>query len=89
MSIAFVFCGFQILVAMPTAVLLLIQIGVGGCLCPSSSSVFLIGMPSCAFIKSAPSSDSAADDITFSIILASECIGPLYGAFFVVLLLRK
>ena len=44
-------------------------IGVGGCLFPISSSDWRAGMASLQLMKSAPSSASAADDITALMIL--------------------
>jgi hypothetical protein len=44
MSIAFVCRGWMLLFTMPSAVLLLVCIGMGGCLCPISLSVFHCGM---------------------------------------------
>ena len=38
--------------------------GVGGCVCPSSANVSLMVRPSFTLTKSAPNSDSAADDAT-------------------------
>ena len=54
---------------MPSAVLLSVLIGVAGCGCPNSSQVIRSGSISRAFINMAPTSDSAADDITDLIII--------------------
>ena len=51
--------------AIPVAVILLQCIGVGGCLCPISSSVILMIFPSFALMNKAASSASAADAITY------------------------
>jgi accessory gene regulator protein AgrB len=48
----------------PVAVVLSVSIGVGGCLFPNSSNVVLRIAPSFAFMKTAPVSASAAEDIT-------------------------
>ncbi len=64
MSIAFVCCGWVLLLTTPSAVLLLVCIGIGGYLCPISSSVCCWGMALWALMYSAPSSALAADDMT-------------------------
>ena len=61
----------------PSAVLLSVRIGVGGCGWSSSSNVFLIGDNSSAFMYSPRTSASVADPITVLIIFASTYIGPL------------
>jgi hypothetical protein len=60
------FCAFRFIVPLlyPVAVLLSVSICLGGCLCPNSSNVFLRTFPSYAFIKTAPISASAAEDMT-------------------------
>ena len=77
MSIAFNFFR-TLLFTTPNAVVLSIWIGVGGCLCPISSSNCRCGMASCELIKSAASSASAADDITARMICEVVCIAPLF-----------
>ena len=62
---------------MPLAVLLSVRSGVAGCGCPNSSHVIHNGSMSRAFMNSAPTSASAADDITDLIIFAMTDIGPL------------
>ena len=63
---------------MPSAVLLSVLIGVAGCGCPNySSHVIRNGSISRAFINIAPTSDSAADDITDLIIFAMTDMDPL------------
>ena len=62
---------------MPSAVLLSVLIGVAGCGCPTSLLVIRNGSMSCAFMNIAPTSDSAADDITDLIIFAMTDIDPL------------
>ena len=78
MSIAFVRFGCIVCFTTPNAVELSICIGVGGCLCPISSSRCRIGTASRELIYSAPSSASAADDITAFIICATVNTAPLF-----------
>ena len=54
----------MLLVMMPSAVLLLVWIGVGGCLCPISSSRCCSGMALRALMYNALSAASAVNDIT-------------------------
>ena len=54
----------MVLITIPTVVVLLMCIGVGGCGCPSSARTSRKTFASCAFRKSAPSSASAADAAT-------------------------
>ena len=77
MSMAFILLGWMFLLATPTAVLLSICIGVLGCLCPISCSVFLQGTASRALINIAPSSAFAADDMTALMIWAVLSTAPL------------
>ena len=51
--------------------------GVGGCGCPISISVFLMGTALRAFMYMAPISASAADDMTALIICATVWTAPL------------
>ena len=60
----------MLLVTTPCAVVLSVCIGISGCVCPISSSDWSAGMASLQLTKSAPSSASAADDITALMILA-------------------
>ena len=55
----------------PFAVLLSVCSGIGCCLCPSSSSVVMNGIASCAFQNRLPHSASDADPIAAFIIFAS------------------
>ena len=55
----------------------LIVVPSGGCMCPRSISVFHIGTDSCVFMYNSPHSASAADAITYFIILDTMNIGPL------------
>jgi hypothetical protein len=64
MSMAFVRFCFIVPLLYSVAVVLSVYIGVGGCLCPNSSNIVLRTAPSLAFIKNAPISASAADEIT-------------------------
>ena len=61
----------------PSAVLLSVRIGVGGCGWSNSSSVVFIGGNSSAFVYIPPTLALAADPITALIIFASTYIGPL------------
>jgi hypothetical protein len=63
----------------PSAVELLVCIGVFGCICPISSNMFLMYTVSFALMKSAPSSASAADDMTALITCAMLRMAPLFG----------
>ena len=58
------------------AVALSVFNGVGGCGCPSSSSMYLIGLAVCALWKRAAVSASAALDTTCLIVLHSVRSGP-------------
>ena len=72
----------NLLFSSPFAVDLSVCIGVFGCRCPSSSSVFLAGTTSLQFINSAPSSASAADDITAFIIRETFITAPLFAGIY-------
>jgi hypothetical protein len=71
----------------PVAVVLSVYIGVGGCLCPNSSNVVLRTAPSLAFIKTAPFSASAADNIMCLRTLLMIKIAPLLRFLSVLVLL--
>jgi hypothetical protein len=77
MSIAFdPFClivSFKI----PNAVELSVRSVIGGCVCPSSVSVTLSGVPLWALWKHASTSDSAAEATTFLMMEATLRIDPL------------
>ena len=77
MSMAFIVLGWMFLLATPMAVLLSICIGVLGCLCPISCSIFLQGTASRALINIALSSASAANDMRALMIWAILSIAPL------------
>ena len=68
-----------IVLTTPSTVVLLVCIGVGGCLCPISSSACCADMDYLQFLYRAPSSASAAEDITALIICAVVRIAPLFG----------
>ena len=63
----------------PKAVLLSVCISVGGCLCPMISSACRAGIAYLQFIKRAPSSDSAAEDITALMIWYTVRMAPLFA----------
>ena len=66
-----------LLVTTPCAVVLYVYIDVGGCVCPISSRAWRAGMASLQLMKSAPSSASAADDMTALMIFAIVNTAPL------------
>ena len=68
MSIACSAYGIILFVSSACAVELSVCNGVRGCGCPCSSSVWCIAMAVFALMNNAPSSASAADDITALII---------------------
>jgi hypothetical protein len=76
MSIAFVRFCLIVPLLYPVAVVLSVSIGVGGCLCPSSSNVVLRTAPSFVLMKTAPISASAAEDITCFRTLLTIKIAP-------------
>ncbi len=78
MSIAFEALGIILLVSRACAVALSVFIGVSGCGWPSSSSVCHIDTAVFAFMKSAPNSASAADDMTARIICDMLSTAPLF-----------
>ena len=57
----------------PSAVLLSVFNGTGSCLWPSSSSVIISWIASCAFMYNLPHSASAADDITCCFSALDAC----------------
>ena len=66
-------------VTTPSDVVLSVCMGVGGCLCPISSRAWRAGIASRQLMKRAPSSASAADDMTAFIICATVRTAPLFG----------
>ena len=67
----------MLLVTKPCVVVLAVCIGVGGCVCPNSSSDWCAGISSLQLMKSDPSSASAADDMTALMIFAIVNTAPL------------
>ena len=63
--------------------------GVGGCVCPNSSSMILIYTALCAIMYSPASSASVADDMTFLMMCAMFGIAPLFGGMVVLLVERS
>ena len=83
MSMALSAFGKILLVSSACAVALSVCIGVRGCGCPSSMSVFHIEMAVFALMNRAPSSASATDDMTARIICEVLRTTPLLmGIFF-------
>ena len=78
MSITSVAFGVIMLVRTPCAVELSVWIGVRGCGWPISTRVVLTGTANFALMNIAPSSASAADDITALIIWEMFKIAPLF-----------
>jgi hypothetical protein len=71
----------------PVAAVLSVSIVVGGLGCPNSSNVVRRTAPSLAFIKTAPISASAAEDITRLRTLLMIKIAPLVSFFSLLVLL--
>ena len=69
----------MLLVTTPFTVVFFVCIGVGGCVCPISSSDCHAGMVSFQLTKSAPSSASADYDMTALMILAIVNTDPFLG----------
>ena len=69
----------MLLVTAPCAVVLYVCIGVGGCVFTISSRDWRASMASLQLMKSAPSSASAADDMTALMILAIFSTDTLLG----------
>ena len=82
MSIALVRFGCILLLISPSAVVLSVWIGVLGWGWPISSSIWRRWTASFALMNSAPSSASAAHDITALMIVAIVRIAPLLGGNF-------
>ncbi len=76
MSIDFNFF-ITLLFTTPSAVVLSVCIGVGGCLCLEYSSVFRAGMASRQLMKRVPISASTADEMTALMIWEIVRIKPL------------
>ena len=77
MSMAFNAFGRILLVSSACAVELSVWMGVLGCVCPNSSSVCRMDTAVLALMNNAPSSASAADDITALIICEMFNTAPL------------
>jgi hypothetical protein len=75
------FC-FVVPLLYPVAVVLYVYIGVGGCGCPNYSNVVRRTAPSLAFMKTAPISASADEDITCLRTFSDDQNCPV-GKFFV------
>ena len=67
-----------LLLITPKAVVLLVYIGVGGCLCPMILSACPAGIASLQLTKRAPSLSSTADDITALVIWETVRTAPLF-----------
>ena len=88
MSMGLVCLGCTLPFMTASAIVLSVCSGVGGCLCPNSSSTILMYTASRAFMYSPASSASVADDMTFLMMCAKFSTAPLFGGM-VVLLDRK
>ena len=77
------FCLLMVLSTMPTAVVLSMRIGMGGCGCPNSVSVSRMIRACCALRNRAPNSASAAEAATMRRIVHNEWMAPfsLIGLF--------
>ena len=82
MSVDLVARGVRFFITKPRAVMLSVQIGVGGCTWPISSAVVRTGMSCRELMNRAPISASAADDTTELMIWAMFNTAPLFfGSF--------
>ena len=79
----------MLLVTNPIDVVLSVYIGVGGCLCPISSSAWRDGMPSRQLMKRAPSSASAAEDMMALMICVMMMTAPLFSVMAELLDMKK
>ena len=79
MSIALVRLGCTFPFTTASAIALSVWSGVGGCLCPSSSSMIQIYTASRAIMYRAANSASVADDITCLMMCAMLSTAPLLG----------
>ena len=61
-----------------SAVVLLVYMGIGGCLCPISLRVWRAGIAPRQLMKRAPSLASATDDMMAFIICATVRMAPLF-----------
>ena len=69
----------MLLVTTPSAVVLSVCIGVGGCLWPIVYNEWRAGIVSIQFMKRAPNSASIADDMTDLMICEMVRTDPLFG----------
>ena len=69
----------MLLVTTPSAVVLSVCIGVGGCLWPIVSNAWRDGIASLQLMKSAPKYASAAEDMTAFMICEMVRKDPLFG----------
>ena len=79
----------MLLVTTPRAVVLLVCIGVVGCLCPIYSSAWRSGMDSWQLMKRALSLAYAAEDITALVICVMVMTAPLFGVMAELLDMKK
>jgi len=88
MSMGLVCLGCTLPFMTASAIVLSVCIGVGGCLCPNSSSTILMYTASRAIMYSRASSSLVANDMTLLMMCAMFGTAPLFGGM-VVLLDRK
>ena len=69
----------MLLVTTPSAVVLSVCIGVGGCFWPIVSNAWRAGIASLQLMKRAPNSASAADDMTALTICEMARKDPVFG----------
>ena len=74
---SFVCLPFILFVTTPNTVVLSVLIGMDGYWFPISSNIFLMETIFVALRESAPSSDSATDDMTALMIIDKKYAGPL------------
>ena len=79
MPMDFCLCGAMMLLMNPSAVLVLVCIGMVGCGCPVAMSAWRAGMASLQLMYRLPSSASAADDMTDLMICVTVRTAPLLG----------
>ena len=79
MSINFIHLLAMLLVTTPREVVLLVCIGVGGCLWPMVSNAWRAGITSLQLMKRAPNSTSDAEDMNAFMICEIVKTDPLFG----------
>ncbi len=84
MSMALVCLGCTLPFMTASVIALSVCIGVGGCLCPNSSSMILMYIASCAIMYSPARSASVVDDMTFLMMYAMFSTAPLFGGMVVI-----